>query len=238
MIDQLLDGNVINVEHLEGCPVHEHHFPQGWTNLTEVNLLYTLAKNVEGPVLEIGPWLGRSTLAIAAAIRDSGKETPFDTIDYGPTSIAEWNEMFGDTFSAFLDNDAVVRSIHTKGGSTAVLIDTIRNAGLLQYVTTFVRGDFLKVPKRSSYSMIFCDTLHDEREIHAYGAAINELLEPGGWLLCDDIYDERLGTILQKYIACDLVGYSKDVDEYSKFMVARKAGGTTQTPPTYEEATV
>lgn len=223
MIDTIFANGSIDFGKLEGCSVDGRFFPHGWTNGTEVNVLYNIAKNIEGDILEIGPWLGRSTLAIAAGVRDASNTKSFDTIDYGPTSIAEWKELFDNDFSEFVNDDEIVRNIHCTGGSMGALIENIRRAGLLKYVTTFIRGNFLHVPKRDRYSMIFCDTLHDEHEVRSYSAAINTLLAPGGWLICDDVSDETLGAIVKEYIDCDIVVYSRAFDPYSKFMIARKA---------------
>lgn len=223
MIEAIFSNQSIDFDRLEGCSVDGRFFPHGWMNGTEVNILYNIAKNIDGNILEIGPWLGRSTLALASGIRDSGTAKSFDTIDYGPTSIAEWKALFNDNFTEFVDEDEIVRNIHGVGGSMGALIENIRRAGLLNYVTTFIRGDFLSVPKRDQYSMVFCDTLHDEKEVRSYSDAINRLLAPGGWLVCDDVSDDTLGAIVKEYIDCDIVVYSRAFDPYSKFMVARKA---------------
>jgi hypothetical protein len=41
----------------------------GWMSFNEQKTLYSLARFSSGPILEIGPWLGRSTVCIARGIR-------------------------------------------------------------------------------------------------------------------------------------------------------------------------
>jgi hypothetical protein len=174
--------------------------PEGWTAPIELQILYAIALRAEGPILEVGPWLGRSTAAIAAGIRDSGSAKIFDTIDFGLTSIPEWREKLNDDFSRSIDSDTIVRSIHAPGGTVALLLENLRKLDLLGYVTSVIKGDFTEVPIRDRYGVIFCDTLHDENEVRKYCPKFNELLMPGGWLICDDVMTPKLGEIVKEYI--------------------------------------
>lgn len=72
----------------------------------------------------------------------------------------------------------VARAIFHPGGTIAILIDNLRRHGVLEYVTTAMRGDVAKAPLRASYGFVFCDTLHDEREIDLYLPIINHILAP------------------------------------------------------------
>lgn len=203
-------------------PIPMSQMPQGWLNGTDMQILYSLAALVPGPILEVGSWLGRSTVAISAGIRDSGETKIFDTVDFGITSPSEWEALLKEDFARFGKDDVVARSIFQPGGSIGVMIENLRKAGLLPYVTSIIRGVSTKVPLRSSYSMVFCDTLHNEREVREYGDFLNNLIAPGGWLVCDDIIDEKLGVILNEYIDFDLYFYSNEINQYSKFFVGRK----------------
>ena len=204
-------------------PLALHEMPKGWLSLDEIRILYTLARLVPGPILELGSWLGRSSAAIAQGIKDSEKQKSFDIADFGITSCMEWEEKLKESFQRFSTQDIIVRSIHQPGGSIAVLIDNLRQLNLLPYATSIIRGNWVDVPLRNSYGLLFCDTLHDEREVREYAARLNSLVEPGGWLICDDVIDNRLADILKEYIEFDLWFFSNPLDQYSKFGIGRKS---------------
>lgn len=220
----VVDGKIAESA-LLAFPVPLSSMPAGWLSITEMRILYTLAQRANGPILEIGAWLGRSTVAIAAGVRDNASNPAFDTCDFGITSAVEWNEKLQESFDPFIkntDDDIVVRSIFQTGGSIALLIDNLRKAGVLQQVTSVIRGNALAVPLRAKYSLIFCDTLHYESEIRAYGAFLNNLLVDGGWIACDDVISEELGSILKEYIDFEFLAYSLPIDQYSKFAIGKK----------------
>lgn len=206
-------------------PLRMRAMPPGWLSATDLQILYSFAALLPGPILEIGAWLGRSTAAIAAGIRDSGMPKIFDTVDFGITSPREWETRLKEDFGRFTRNDMVARSIYHPGGSIAVLIENLRKMGLLDHVTSIIRGDSTQVPLRPAYGMIFCDTLHDEREVHAYGAFLDGLLMPGGWLICDDVADDRLGDVLKTYVDFDLWWFSRAIGRNAKFGLGRKRAG-------------
>ncbi len=214
-------GNV-TLDEFHSVNIPEKNLPEGWLSGGEMQILYTLARECDGPVLEIGSWLGRSTVCLAAGIKDSGNKKKFDVVDFGITSPNEWEKLLKEDFIRFAKDDVVARSIFQPGGSIALLIDNLRKAELLDYTTSIIRGDSTEVPLRSEYNVIFCDTLHDEREIIEYGVFLDGLLKPGGWLICDDILDEQLGSKLREYIGFDCWFYSNPLDQYSKFFIGRK----------------
>ena len=53
-----------------GLPALTTGFPNGWMSATDLKVLYNCAYRTKGPILEVGPWLGRSTSSITAAMRD------------------------------------------------------------------------------------------------------------------------------------------------------------------------
>src|SRR5262245_8635890 len=57
----------------------------GWLTLGEQRTLYALAYILDGPILEIGAWIGRSTSVIARGIRDAGRYKRFVTCELNPT---------------------------------------------------------------------------------------------------------------------------------------------------------
>src|SRR5215207_804975 len=137
-IADLFPENAVNPDWLDPFPVPLTSMPDGWLNQVEMQILYSLARRGEGPILEIGSWLGRSTTAIAAGIRDGGRRA-FDTVDFGITSIPEFEEKLQVGIETLSHNPTVIRSIHAPGGTTALLIENLRRNNLLPYVTSIIR---------------------------------------------------------------------------------------------------
>jgi len=204
---------------LQPLPVSLTEFPTGWTSAWELTLLYNFARYAPGTVriLEIGPWLGRSTTAICLGLRDRrDQETAvFDVVDFGITSGTEWEALLKVSFLDFAGQDQVCRGIYTQGGSLAVLIENLRRLGLLNHITSLIRGNCLQVPLRDAYDVIFCDTLHDSREIELYGRLLCDKLTPGGLLVCDDVIDATLGDVLARYVPFEFLIYLNRHDPMS-----------------------
>ena len=188
----------------QGLPLLPIGFPNGWMSATDLRLLYNVARNVSGPVLEIGPWLGRSTSAIAAGLRDrqdlGADPVCFDTIDFGITSAQEWTEKFGEKFSLTKDKGRVAEAVYHPGGTLAVLIRNIKDNGLLPYVTNIIRGDFIQCPIKRSCNMIFCDATHDDDEINRHLPYISELAGPGCTLVFDDVITEQRAELICDFL--------------------------------------
>ena len=152
-----------------GLPNLTTNWPNGWMSANDLRLLFNVARKTNGPVLEVGPWLGRSTTAMLLGLREreAAGEKPvyFDTIDYGITSVAEWRERFNEQLKPDKDQGRVMDAVYHPGGTSAVLIRNLKENRLLPYVTNIVRGDFNTCPLSRKYKMIFCDATHDDTEI-------------------------------------------------------------------------
>jgi len=177
---------------LPGLP---HPYPLGWMSPIDLTAIYNAARLAKGPVLEIGPFVGRSTTALAAGLRDrqaaGTQPVPFDTIDYGITSVEEWKERFGETLDPGKRDGQIMDAVYHPGGTIAVLIQNLKRNRLLPYVTGIIRGDFLTCPVAREYGLIFCDATHDDAEIARNVPRIAELAAPGATLIFDDIINER-----------------------------------------------
>lgn len=172
--------------------------PEGWFSANQVNLLYQLASMTAGPILEIGPWVGRSTSVIARALRERGEAIPFHTVDYGIASEAEWLALFGSSVRTKKDPDRYLRHINQPGGTIASLQRNLAAQGMLELVTIH-RGDFHKVAPDGLFSLIFCDATHSRREIDANVPALLQRLAPGGILACDDITPELAAHLTVRF---------------------------------------
>jgi SAM-dependent methyltransferase len=172
--------------------------PEGWFSANQVNLLYQLATMTPGPILEVGPWVGRSTSVIARALRERGEAIPFHSVDYGIASEAEWLALFGSSVHAKKDPGRYLRHINQPGGTIASLQRNLAAQGLLDLVEIH-RGDFHAVAPDGPFSLIFCDATHSRREIDANLPALLRRLAPGGILACDDITPELEAHLVARF---------------------------------------
>lgn len=180
-------------------------FPNGWMSAKDLTVLHNAALRTHGPVLEIGPWLGRSSSAIASGLRlrVENTETPpvaYDMIDFGITSAEEWTDRFNERFRVDKDKGRVASAVYHPGGTIAVLIKNLKDNDLLKYVTNVIRGDFLDCPIERRYGMIFCDATHDDAEIHRHLPKIAKLAAPGSILVFDDIITEDRADLVRSYL--------------------------------------
>ncbi|MBR0681313.1 class I SAM-dependent methyltransferase [Roseomonas eburnea] len=172
--------------------------PEGWFSANQVNLLYQLALATPGPILEIGPWVGRSTSVIARALRERGERIPFHTVDYGIASEAEWKALFGSSVHTKKDPDRYLRHINQPGGTIASLERNLAAQGLRDLVEIH-RGDFHAVAPEGPFALIFCDATHNRREIDRNIPALLHRLGPGGVLACDDITADLEAHLLTRF---------------------------------------
>lgn len=179
-------------------------FPNGWMSAKDLTVLFNAGLDAKGDVLEVGPWLGRSTTAITAGLRQREAEghtsIKYDTIDFGITSADEWVERFDEPFRVAKDKGRVAEAVYHPGGTIAVLIQNLKSNGLLKYVTNVIRGDFLDSPISRQYELIFCDATHDDREIHRHLPKLAELAAPGCVLIFDDVITEERADIVCSYL--------------------------------------
>ncbi len=179
-------------------------FPNGWMSAKDLTVLYNAGLNAKGDVLEVGPWLGRSTTAIAAGLRqretDGGTSLKYDSVDFGITSADEWVERFDEPFNLSKDKGRVAQAVYHPGGTIAVLIQNLLANDLLKYVTNIIRGDFLDSPISRKYSLIFCDATHDDKEIHRHMPRLAELAAPGCVLVFDDVVTEERADLVCGYL--------------------------------------
>jgi predicted O-methyltransferase YrrM len=122
----------------------------GWLLPDEANELYSLAKEVkaDGSIVEIGSFVGKSTIAIAAGNADGGKRE-FYTID-----THEGNPEHTQAGQPYFDGSHM--TTHT------ALLENLAKAGLSNHVHV-LKEDALKIGQTwlSAIAMLFVDTAHD-----------------------------------------------------------------------------
>lgn len=174
-------------------PFSSESLPYGWLYGVETTLLYNIARVAQGPIIEVGPWVGRSTCALAYGIRDNPLRPIFDVYDWGISSIAECDRLWQSSAclrSTDNDRDHVLQSILHPGGSAAVLIRNLEERNLRQYVHQFVIGEFLESAVSRKYSVCFCDAAHGIEEVRRNIPTLMSMMDPDNWLIVfDDIFE-------------------------------------------------
>jgi predicted O-methyltransferase YrrM len=185
-------------------PAPRRGYPQGWMSPLDLQVIYNASYMTKGPILEVGPFVGRSTAAICYGLRDRKREgmepTPFDTLDLGITSAAEWTEKLKEPFDVKRAWGQLAAAVYHPGGTIAVLIRNIKDLNLLPFVTNFIRGDLVTCPLSRDYKMIFCDTTHDDGEIHRHLPHLVEMAGPGCTLVFDDVITDQRQELICSYL--------------------------------------
>jgi len=222
-LDAFFHVGKLVVDRLDPLPVDMTFFPQGWMTPLELEVLYNLGKHGAGDFVEIGTWIGRSTTAITLGRRDakSTEGRRFDAVDYGFVSLPEMCEALN-TGIEYAAKDEIARPILAPGGSMSVLMENLRSRGLLNQVTSVIRGNALEVPLRDSYGVIFCDATHSEQEISLTGPTLARIAKPGSWLICDDIHDHaNLVSALEEHVQFDFLQLLAEIDPSNKAAIGR-----------------
>jgi hypothetical protein len=160
---------------------------KGWLSLAEQRALYALAFILDGPFLETGAWIGKSTSIIAKAIADSGRYKKFVTSELNPTlenfrPVGSGMGFFFPADSEICLGVATMESwkeemepvLSGPGGVVEQLAENLRELKLLDLVHIHA-GDFAGVP-RLPYSFIFSDIMHTPEEIRTGLPALREII--------------------------------------------------------------
>jgi hypothetical protein len=121
----------------------------------------------------------------------------------------------------YVAQEVIARPIMSHGGVVGCLIDNLRHRSLLPYVTSIMRGNVAVVPLRSTYRVVMCDAGHNEREIDIVGPVLARVVQPGTWLMCDDLVTPELIRSLERFIVFDRKIELKEYDARCKAMVGR-----------------
>jgi hypothetical protein len=182
----------------------------GWMSFREQRALYALARFSPGPILEIGAWLGRSTVCIGRGIVDSGQKKEFLTCELAPT-MANFRLLSENTVGFFyppeseasmgiapiemFENDIKPIVSHPKG-IIGQLKENLAVSNVTDVVSIF-HGDFRKSTVKR-YNFLFTDAMHDEVEITRNAPDLHQFLRQGSILACHDTTPEN-EKLLRKY---------------------------------------
>jgi predicted O-methyltransferase YrrM len=191
--------------------------PEGHVSKRQLLRLYRLARQSPGPFLEVGPWVGRSTSAIAWAIRHRTTKPRFVTVEKGFASLEEWEAFWGISVYAKPPKLAAryTRHILRPGGSIASLRENLADRGLGRVVEVFV-GDLLEFRSPHRFGFIYCDAAHDLAEIRRNIPTLVPLIERShGIFVCDDIKHAAMRDAMVELLQPDAYRL------YDDFFVAR-----------------
>jgi predicted O-methyltransferase YrrM len=170
----------------------------GWLSNDEQKALYYLARIAPGPVMEVGAFLGRSTVTIARGIADSGRSRRFLSCELNPTvenfrPLDEHTVGFIYPASSGAVMDTIARSNYERyyqqyilapGGIIGQLRANLQRHGV-DHLVEVAEGDFRQQPK-AAFSLIFSDVMHDEAELLRNIPDLRRYLDRRAILACHD----------------------------------------------------
>lgn len=183
---------------------------EGWLTDDEATALYVLARMTAGSSMEIGAWLGRSTICLARGLIDGGNPTSLLSCELAPTpenfreTKPGWVGFFYPANHLVSMGDCPVWEfelgikpvISRPGGILGQLETNLRDANVRDQVELRV-GDFRCAPSKP-FDLVFCDAMHGEVEISRNGPDLKRFLQPNSVLACHDS-DAGTAAILKRY---------------------------------------
>lgn len=152
----------------------------GWLDPNEAALLYNTALNVNGAIVEIGSYRGRSTCVLALAAKESGNQVfaidPHTPADGQPYSTADHAALLQNVVRLDLAQWVYVSNFPSpdiakiwKGKIGLVFLDGNHDA---------VEADFKAWAKHTPQFIAF----HDARTLDSVKAVIQKALDSGKWI--------------------------------------------------------
>jgi len=154
---------------------------QGWFLEEEADILYKLAAETTGNILEIGHFYGRSTSVICESLKDKNKNNKFVSYDIGFASPEDVRQFYSKVMHYNIDTglvpDLYKESFDKKITTTEIAKKNLKKYNLDSYVK-LISGNFIDLDK-DTYTLIFCDATHDAKEIEVNLPHIIERSKPG-----------------------------------------------------------
>lgn len=189
----------------------------GWSPIDQLLSLFTLAlssSHLQGDILELGSWCGRSAVALGMAARLTG-DTNVHCVDLFPEKT-DWYQNADGTYSfaVFVDGRKVgaygeqtvwkepyLRDIapvyELFSGTRAAFDSAIAANGLSDRVMPF-KGDLLSFSKNQesplALRMAFIDGDHSYAAVAEDISIVEKYLLPGGWICFDDAFSSYDGV--------------------------------------------
>ena len=193
--------------------------PSGWLNGYDAAVLYTVARKQknEASILEVGSWVGRSSVAICYGIRDAAPlKIRYDIVDYGIAGVDEWRSRFGGNLFAHKEAKRLAEVVMFPGGTGALLKQNLVDRLLSGFVSLIVLGDFRDYETSRKYDFAFCDATHGESEIKKNIPLLRRFLKDEFVLICDDIISKEDAILTHELIGSERYYLTSASKEYSK----------------------
>ena len=184
----------------------------GHLGLDEQRALYALGALAESPLLEIGPWLGLSTVCLAKGILASGVRKEFITCELNPT-LANFRELPDGRIAFYYPSESKItmgacpRELfedkikpvveHPDGvvGQLRANLKRLNVDGLVQIVI----GDFRSELPVRKFRFIFADTMHEPSEIRRNAPDLLKYMADGSILACHDTSAENRDELFRHF---------------------------------------
>jgi predicted O-methyltransferase YrrM len=177
---------------------------QGWLTEKEGMLLYNLAKEANGTIIEIGSWQGRSTIWLGKGSL-SGNKNKIYAID-PHTGASEHRRMFGEniwTFDTFQEN--------------------IKNASIDSIVITIIKTSeeaFSEFKEDKQIGLVFVDGAHEYHHTKQDFQLWSTKIKDGGIIAFHDCKKKGVKKALKEVFYCS--NKFVDLQNVDSIMYARK----------------
>jgi hypothetical protein len=219
---------------------------QGWTPIDQLFSLYTLTwttTDLEGDIVEVGSWCGRSSVVLAAAAK-AGRSSKVHCVDLFPEK-GDWKQNADGSYSfdmiiggkcyggyqeqtvwkeTFESQTAKIYELYN--GVFECFCETIARRGMEDVVRPH-RGDLTsllnKVGSDFKCRLVFLDGDHGYKAVCEDIRNIDKHLVPGGWMCFDDAFTcyEGVSQAISELIIAN-PGYELCQQMTRKLFVARK----------------
>jgi predicted O-methyltransferase YrrM len=218
----------------------------GWSPIDQLYTLFAMVlmtSNLEGDILELGSWCGRSSVAMGLAARLCGN-TRLRCVDLFPEK-KDWHQNPDGTYSMTMTIDGtIVRAYHDQtvwqepferdiaplyanhAGVLDIFNDSVRRYGLTNVISSH-RGtlrsflDSQATPQK--FRLAFIDGDHGYEAVCKDIRLTDSVLCPGSWICFDDAFTSYQGVdrAIEKLIIAN-PGYELGQQMTRKLFVARK----------------
>jgi len=174
--------------------VDNHKLVQGWSANSELLVLYNAARIATGDVLEIGCFLGRSTVQLAAGLKISGRSGTVHAIDpfFDPFKVTyddpNWRSWWVDNFPQNGDVITGTKNVFLGNVKKCQVDDKI---SVHHSLSRDIHGAF----QNESLGVLFIDGNHDYEHVKEDFTLYFPKVAKGGLVLFHDVIPSHPGVV-------------------------------------------